>query len=294
MDNKSLKIILKKINIPYYDDVYMKYINTECIIEFKEKYIEQYNEGILNKYIYNFENNDFIVYHHKYKNNHDISISKIENEKFGKCLTNNRIYKENIVYLHIIINNDKNAYLKFISYLKNNIVIDLICYNILSNMEDNDILIRLAIYFLSEKKHELNINKLFLYNDSYFYCPYKNKYLELSLLYPLVYGYTFFEKYGFKPEKDYDTKKYNMNLIKKTKVKNTTLFKYLFKFYCNNDNIKWTEIYNEFSELFIDDFFKLFIEKYDNNCYIISKFYNNFSDDINLCDYTNSQFYLYI
>ncbi len=199
MDKELLYIILKKINIPYYKNVHTKYIFTENMMNFKQRYHSQYKEGITNKYIYKFENINFIIYHHIYNNNHDISISKLENEEFS-IISNNQdnndiVYDDKIIYLHIQINKENTedsnmAYVKFISFTKKKIIIDLICKDILKCMIEYELFIRLIIYFLKEKQNELDINKIILYDNSY----YSNKDIELPILHTLVYNPNFYIK----------------------------------------------------------------------------------------------------
>ncbi len=288
-----LRKTLKDIKIPHYKKYFIKLMdNFNVSREYK-------HNNIVGGKTTKLEYKGFVFYcKQKKDNSYDISIRRNDNE-----------IERNIDHcLHIIIdkhikdyNKDKLAYIENISYYNDCIKTGL------KHPGGGSVLLKLALKFLKKNKDKFDINRIYLVDNSNFYCKGLSKNINLPILSTLIYGHTWYGKYGFRP---YDSannkpneillKKYNNNkkIIKTEIIKYTTLPIHLLKMIETNETDKekikktFKTFYNEYSKLHVYEYFEIFINTFDSNCKLLSTFYEEFADDIGLYDFHGKSFYL--
>ena len=62
-----------------------------------------------------------------------------------------------------------------------------------------EILLRFGIFFLKDRKHTCNVDKIILQDNSFSICKKSKTKLSLALLHTMSLGDTWYGKYGFKP-----------------------------------------------------------------------------------------------
>ena len=129
----------------------------------------------------------------------------------------------------------------------------------------------------------------------------------LPLMYTLIHGHTWYGKYGFRPydpAKIISSKKMlneyskNKDIVRKTKVKNTNLIKYICEIYeqkisDNGEMKKFKRLCKDnLGDMTIQEFFGDFLKEFDKKCAIFNKIYLDFAKDIGIKNYYGSSFYL--
>jgi hypothetical protein len=285
---------MNNVCIPRVEEVYKEYLLTNPNILNKNKRQRLCKGGKPQKILYKFENINFLIYYVKSPISYDISIKRDDNIELQDCL-------------HIVIkkddkenNIDKVAYIENISYYEDCVKIGL------KHPGGGGVLLRLAIQFLKEHKNEFDINKIQLTDSSTFYCKDLNGSLQLPVLYTLLYGDTWYGKYGFTPYNSLKNKpsksllkKYNKNkeIVTSVKIKDSYLWDYFVDIiYKNESDDKKSKLSEKFKkkygELYIYQFFQIYMKNFDLICKNLSKFYIKFAEINNLTNFSGKSFYL--
>ena len=150
-------------------------------------------------------------------------------------------------------------------------------------------------------KDHYKYNKIILQDNSYKKCHDFN--IELCKMYTLMYGDTWYGKYGFLPAKDYSIdkikfKKYekNKSIMGNIKMKDfPELKQYLensFESVKNAGNIiankkMIMKLYDKYYQknILLKNFIKIFLEDYDKSCLLFYSFYESLYDDLGLADF---------
>jgi len=271
--------ILKKLKINKYTYVNIRYYSYDYESLKRNDYNEHHIDIFTKESIYNYNNIEYLICYNKSK----VIINSNEYVKHEIAFRINNYIPNEIVDLspviHITIYKDNIAYLKNITYFNNFIIVGF-NYN-----EEGINLFEASLQYLREMKDKYKIKEIRIYDNSVFYN--KNKIMPLSLYHTLLYGETFYNKYGFITVDKYDLfeSKYNKEIIEKTKICNTTLFKYIFKFIKNRKNR--IDFYKKFSNLTIKEFFN----KFYNECFIDTFEYHDmhdFSKNVRIHDLKNT------
>lgn len=289
--------IMKHLKIKNHKKVYYQYmIDDPHFINFVNNRNINYSvqkggkkDFKITKINYTYNNKNFVFYEAETKEGHDLAIHRKDKTDLTTCL-------------HIQI--DKNlhiAYIQHISYYPDCVKLGL------DFPGGGSVLLGLCIKFLKDNKNKYNIKKIQLKDNSYFLCNDNKKRIRLPIMFTLVFGTTWYGKYGFRPyDPDEDSedkilsKKFDSNqkIVKTTKVKETKLFEYLINI-IKEEHVIDSEIqksikdyYNNKKNLTINEFFKLYLLDFQNSCAVFSKFYREFFDSLDLYDFTGKSFYL--
>lgn len=283
-----LRKTLKDIKIPYYKKYFAKLMDNFYVSR------EYKHNSITGGKTTKLEYKGFIFYcKQKKDNSYDISIRRNDNEierSIDHCL-------------HIIIDknikDNKIAYIENISYYNDCIKTGL------EHPGGGSKLLKIALKFLKKNKEKFDINRIYLVDNSRFYC--NDLIINLPILSTLINRHTWYGKYGFRPYESLShkpdkilLKHYNKNIkiMKTTIIKDTTLPKHLLKMIKDNETNKekiketFKKFYTEYSELHVYEYFEIFINTFDLNCKLLSTFYKEFSYDIGLYDFHGKSFYL--
>jgi hypothetical protein len=182
--------------------------------------------------------------------------------------------------------------------------------------KNGTVLLKLALKLIDEVKEHYGLTKILLQDNSRKSC--NNSYIELSKMSILMYGETWYGKYGFVPSKDevideigvkqYKKNKKIMDEIKVSDVK--ILKKYILDGYVDvikknpnknldlmlPDRYKITELYNTYKhdKRLLKDFIKDLLIDYDKSCLLFFSFYDSLYDDLNLTNFQGKTFVKYI
>lgn len=295
--HKNHMKIMKELGIKNYKEVYYEYIRDGPeLLDFinnriiNKNDIQQHGGSKPLKIKYIFEDNEFILFEKKIKDGYDIAVyKKNDPEKIPPCL-------------HIIINTDKNiAYIQNISYHKECISTGL------DWPGGGSTLLKMSIQLLKDTKKRYKVNKIQLKDNSYFYCKSNHKRIHLPIMFTLIYGTTWYGKYGFRPydpiENTEDTHlgelfDENKKIVLTTKIKDTKLFDYLFeigkKSISDENELKKRikDYYKEKKDLTINEFFKKYMTDFNDSCEVFYLFYQKFYTNQKLYDFTGRSFYL--
>ena len=294
--------IMKDIRIKNPQKVYFQYmVDDRDLIEFidnRNKYKTydknnciQNGGGKTRKLKYEHGNKIFILYEKQVHDGYDISIRRQDD------LDNSQ------TCLHIMINTELHlAYINNISYYKDCIKTGL------DYPGGGSILLKMCIQFLKDTKDRYNVSRLQLKDNSYFRCTKNKESIRLSILNTLIFGETWYGKYGFRPYNSIDNKPNkqllkaydnNKSIVKNTKVKDTNLFNYLYETLkeLKPGNIKENKkiidkYYEKHKDLTISQFFRRFLIKFQDACELFSMFYINYYDDQKLHSFFGESFYL--
>ncbi len=178
------------------------------------------------------------------------------------------------------------------------------------------LLLRLALKIVEEIKDQYKIEKITLQDNSHKLC-HENQ-IDLSKMYILMYGETWYGNYGFIPydsangiEHKFGIKKYgkNKDIMNKVKVKDVPqLKKYILDSYNNilknNEDVEdlmlkkeeLMEMYNKYKneDRLLKDFIKKFLVKYDKTCLLFYAFYEALFDDLDLADFHGKYYVKYV
>jgi hypothetical protein len=167
------------------------------------------------------------------------------------------------------------------------------------------ILLQFTIKFLKQNK---SIRWIRLKDNSRKYCP-GSPSIELSNMYFLLYGNTWYGKYHFRPydpndpknsERLLDSYKQNQEIIRKTLVSNVpNLRKYIINAYndikpehLNLDNLLYVHDTFKKKNKRLCRFFQSFLIYYDKTCSLFGNIYKDVCKDINLYDFQGKSFRL--
>ena len=248
-----------------------------------------YNGG--GKIIHKFNNEKYMFFKSSDNINTTYSIKELNNEEEMDCI------------LISIEKNTKTAIINNISGYEK-------CVNDNRKINGSDLL-NVAISFIKYIKNKYKLKKIRLKDNSLKPCRGIKK-IELSRLYILLYGHTWYGSRGFRPYtkkiginllEEYDK---NLNINKRTKIKHArNLIKYFKEFYNkNNDNnkiVKWKSVIDE-NILFINNnpelnlgkYLEKFLKKYDKNCVVFGYFYEKLFVDLGYTDFYTEGFELNI
>ncbi len=290
------------INIKDHKKVFRQYmLNDLNLIEFidlrnnygkNDKLLFSQTGGAkVKKLKYNHDNYKYILYEIKNNDGFDISMRRkndIDNPQ--SCL-------------HILINTElRLAYLQNISYFKD-------CVDIgLEHPGGGSKLLIMCIQFLKDTYDRYNVKRIQLKDNSMFTCHKNNKKIMMALMHTLLYGDTWYGKYGFRPYDSYndiqDTElseiyEKNFDIVKNTKTKDTNLYNCLYEVLLETDPVNKKKIkeiidnyYKKYANNTISVFFRNFLINFENACTIFSKFYVGFCIGIHIYDFTGKSFYL--
>jgi hypothetical protein len=189
---------------------------------------------------------------------------------------------------------------------------DEACYSIDNNQKityalTGSLLLKMAIKFIESVKDEYKLKFIQLTDNALKYCGYKR--INLSDMYMLLNGDTWYGKYGFIPIKSIDTKsvvenKDYLNLYSKNKkiIDKTYVYhienmeQYLLdSLRKNNININKNHIknyVNKYRNLKLSDFLRKFLKNYDKNCKLFEYFYKKIIGDLGMKSFVNN-IYIY-
>ena len=124
-------------------------------------------------------------------------------------------------------------------------------------------------------------------------------------MYTLLHGDTWYGKYGFVPcdpntskEDKILMKQYEKNrkIVTTVKIKDTPLFEYikslLKKKYKTGYERKYKNFKKNTKDMIISDFFKLYLNKYEDSCDDFYKFYRGFASDMGIANFDQMSFVL--
>lgn len=293
--------IMNSIKIPHHKSVYYQYmVEDRDLINFidnrskNNNNIGEYLEGgdRVKKIKYRYENYDFLLYERKIQEGYDISIRRKDDiEEPQTCL-------------HLMCNSKIGiAYLQNISYYKDCVKIGL------RYPGGGSILLKMLIKFVKENKSRYNIRRIQLKDNSKFFCKKIKDSIEMPIMSILLFGDTWYRKYGFRPYRsDTDEKhkqgckryKRNIQITKNTIVKNTKLFDLIYvalkkvkKDYTDDQIKKFVlKLREERGSYNVNDFFKAFLRNYDKTCELFNLFYEEYFDSIGLYNFFGESFYL--
>ena len=250
-------------------------------------------KGGTKKIEYKFDNRTFILYEDK-SDNGEYDISMHRNDDI-----NDASY-----CLHITPDPIENiAVLQSISYYKDCVKSGL------EHPGGGSILLKLCIKYLKENKNKYKIKRLILYDNSFYKC-YKNKEtIWLSLMHTLLFGHTWYGKYGFRPynsnTKSLDIElnnnyENNFKIVTTTKMKDIDFSNYYYKI--NKDILPEKEAiekkeekkkyYKKYENLTIDKFFRKMLINFQDGCAFFSLFYRSFYTDMKLYNFKSMTFFL--
>lgn len=242
------------------------------------------------KKIYKYGDREFIFYISKNEDITNISIHRIS-DKNQDCL--------------LILISDREAIIHNISYYPD-------CINTgLEYPGGGTILLKTALQFLRDNKKKYNIKKILLKDNSSLWCEEAKEKINLSSLYMLIWGETWYGKYGFKP---YDTNsnkededmiaKYRINqhIVEKTYIKETnikkileqTIKKYNLEKYVSLK--KMMDICDKYMEKTIMTFFRHLMDSrlYKNTCVLFFYSYKKIMDSLKMYNLHGISYYLII
>jgi hypothetical protein len=288
MNNKNNKIqmmIMKDLNIKYPDKVFYA-IEKECpytmqiINNCNKKFnynmdiISQCGGGKIRKIEYMFDNKQFIFYEEKISNRYELSIHQ-----------NDNIDNANICVYLIIDKDEHIANIQWIYYDKKCVRTGL------TYPGGCSIILKLCIDFLKKNKKYYDINRIQLTDKSYFVCKKNNKHIDLPIFHTLMFGQTWYGKYGFRPfdsynnirdELKYKRYKENYKIVTTKKLKDTTIHKYMK-----------SEFLTKYENMTIIEFFyKHFFEDFQGTCEKLHKFYLDFATENGIYNFIGHPFYL--
>lgn len=291
------KEIMKDIKIKQYEKVYFEYmINNLNLIEFlnnrnKSHITSQKGGGINRKFIYKFNNKKFKLFEQETKNGYDISIHVKDDINDPRTC------------LHIMIDKESHiACVQNISYYKECVKTNL------EHPGGGSVLFKMCIKFLKDSKDKYHVQKIVLTDNSTFTCLKNREKISLAMFYTLLYGDTWYGKYGFRP---YDannnrndivgTKYYEQNkkIVRATLVRETNMIDYFHQM-LDEDNpekkeenkIKMNKYYQMNKNLTLNKFFRKIMMDFQDSCEIFCRFYRNFYHDMNLYNFRGETFYL--
>lgn len=171
------------------------------------------------------------------------------------------------------------------------------------------LLLRATLTLLIQYQDELGIKRVQLKDNSRKAC-YNNKTgaprqpILLPTMYFLLYGNTWYGKYGFLPyhdglniPHDENIKKYrnNQKIIKNAHVGDVSIYKYIEDAcYKNKININLQKIKEKIEvskDQKLSDFLIEFLKDYDDRCYLFSQIYIKIYNELKMFDFYGSSFY---
>jgi hypothetical protein len=248
-------------------------------------------EKNLKKIKYEYDGKEFILYEMRIDEGYDISIYRNDDPNDPQSC------------LHISTDTSCGiAYVRNIEYSKNCVSAGL------EYPGGGSILLKLCIKFLKENRTKYGIRRIQLKDNSTFTCIANKKKIALPVLHTLLFGDTWYGKYGFRPydynndtEDDRLAKAYDNNkiIITTTKAKDTNIFNYFLEMLNSEhpekkeeNEKKIKEQYKKYGNLTLDRFFRKFIMNFQKTCVGISMFYMNFSTNLKLQNFYGESFYL--
>lgn len=166
-------------------------------------------------------------------------------------------------------------------------------------------ILKFVLKFLKKNKKELKINRIVLTDNSYKICNKCND-IKLSNLNLLLYGDTWYGKYGFRPyDKNKNApdekgiKKYNKNkqIIQQTFVKDVNLIDYIkrgifkYKLYHIDSTILIEKI-KEWKDRKLSDVLIILMKEYDKYCCLFEYIQEKIIKELNLVSFHHIPFYL--
>jgi len=179
-----------------------------------------------------------------------------------------------------------------------------------SNTSVGTILLNITIKILKKYKDKLGINKIILTDNSIKNCTdtnikncTNNINIELSTMLILIYGETWYGKYGFRPYDillskldEINNNKYNKNIqiMKNITITDANILKYI-KLTNKKSIIEDVEyLLKKYPNYLLSDFIKSFLKKYDKSCKYFNLFYKQLFDSIKLTSFYKGLFGLKI
>lgn len=172
-------------------------------------------------------------------------------------------------------------------------------------------LLKIALTFIKSVKDKYNIKRIILNDTSKKKC--NNKTINLPIFYSLMYGHTWYGKYGFRPydithespdKKMIDVYNKNVKIMDSITLKEIpSLSKYFIEFFKKQNNRLQNKVNDKDIINILDtikkspntklcDFMKSIFKYYDKTCELIYHFYMDLYIDIGCYNFTNQFFYL--
>lgn len=282
--------LLDKLNVPNYIDVYGKIINED--FEFYNQYFKinqklQLGGGKTTNIKYSYDNRIFTIFKVEEDDRISFSIYNKSDELSDVCM------------MMFIPKKDNYIYLETISYYDNCSVPEM------PKTKGGSLLLKLTLKYIDEIRDKYDLKYIQLRDTGNFTCHQIKKKTPICNLYMLTRGDTWYGKYGFTPfdpvtkQPNYDVLvdyKLNQKLVKIIKVKHTQIYQYVKKAsykpqFKNFTNQIINKIFDAYNERTIQDFFKDFINNYDERCDIFNEIYKDVMSEIGMVDLYNKVYY---
>lgn len=279
--------LLNQLQVPNHESVYGQLINED--FEFYKSYATINKQiGGSKKIKYKYNNYNFTIFQSEEPDRISFSIHNKNNEESPE-----------VCVLLFIPKKDKYVYLETISYYQNCSTVEM------PKSKGGSLLLKTVLSFIDEIKPKYDLQYIQLRDTSTFTCHKDNKKTPICNLYMLTIGETWYGKYGFIPFDpiikqpnidilvDYKT---NQKLVKLVKVKYTQLKKYL-KMASTKPHLKKynekiiNDIFEVYNDRTVQDFFKDFINKYDERCDMFNEIYKQIMNEIGIVDLYNKVYY---
>ena len=188
--------------------------------------------------------------------------------------------------------NDSYVYLQSISYYNDCSIPSM------PKTQGGSLLLNATLNFIDDITSKYNLKYIQLRDTSNFTCHKDKKNTPVCNLYMLTRGDIWYGRYGFIPF-DPNTKqmdidgmvnyKLNQKLVKLVKVKHIDMYNYFIKASHQKNFKKYNEkiingIVDAYKDRSIQDFFKDFINKYDERCDMFNAIYKDVMDEIGMVD----------
>jgi hypothetical protein len=280
---------LERLNIPSSKEVakFLLFNKYEAIKNINYNTNIQYGSGRV-KYIYDKESYIFNISEDKY----GINISLINTKGEQDC---------------IMIFIDKETKLASIAQLEYNER----CVSDKIKTGSGSLLLNITLAFLRDNKDRYGIKRIILTDLSHKYC-YGYKDIKLPIMYFLLYGDTWYGRYGFRPYNKKENKldkimndeyEKNKKIINNCKLGDIPqLFNYINSFYVemnteekkktNFDMNKLKKYMENNKQIYLSKFLKFFLRYFDRTCGLFEKFYIGLFNKLKMTDFYGVSFYL--
>lgn len=248
---------------------------------------DQFCRPKMRESIYTYEKNRYIV--------------RERTDKYGRSLAILRESDDSQSCMHMMIDDSENNYRA--AYLQN-ISRHSDCALQSEYQVTGNSLLRLSLSLA--KKYD--VKRIQLKDNSTYLCKPRNKKLLFPLMHTLLWGNTWYGKYGFRPydpdrdEEDVELAKIydeNKNIVRMTKVADTNLFNYLSEIFTDDKTKTEAEIknivdryYAKYSNHTISEFFRTYLSEFDRACSAFSLFYLGFAKNNDIYNFYGHSFYL--
>jgi hypothetical protein len=253
------------------------------------------------------QGNEHLFYYNLFDHNNELqnggskhTTLKYKNEKFkfyvfneGNSILYNLYQNDNIDKIPecLVIAVDKKekfAYINGISY-------DGDCFQIDSIQKSGSTLFKVALLLIEKIKGHYGLKHIQLKDNSNKYCEKSRTNIELSSLYMLTKGDTWYGSYGFLPfdvdkkmlhKSNFDDYIQNKSIVKNTLLKDTEIIKYLIQA-SKELNLKisrsvFDKLYDKYKDESVQYFFLKFMGNFDKYCELFALVYKKLMKQLGL------------